>query len=170
MTTSVEHVSAAGVKRRWFHSFSSSVGAGGQLTIMPSPVGLELLIIHAVPWVPLLFLLIPFIMPPSDHAHSSLDRAPIHLVVLRCSGRKQVMKESETSCWKEVLGRSDALNHSCLDPCCPEELSQAGSPGPCGGGFQEPEFQKECGRLDAWGRKRQEPERDEPSLRGRALQ
>lgn len=130
MTTLVEHVSAAGVKKRWFHPFSSLVGVGGRLTIMPSPVGLKLLIIHAVPWVPLLFLLVPFIMPPSGHAHSSLDRAPIHFVFLRCSGRKWGMKEAEIGCWREALGQSNALSHSCLDPCGPEELSRAVSPGP----------------------------------------
>lgn len=80
------------------------------------------------------------------------------------------MKEAETSCWKEALGRSDALNHSCLDPCCPEELSRAVTPGPSGVGFQEPKFQKECGSLDAWERKRQDTEREQPSLRGHALE
>ena len=62
---------------------------------------------------------------------------------------KMAMTEVETSGWKEALGLSDALNHLCANPCCPGELRWAVSPGACGVGFQGPEFQRECGRLES---------------------
>lgn len=91
--------------------------------------------------------------------HCPLDRAPVYLGFLSCSGRKWVMTEVETSGWKEALGLADALNHSCADPCCPGELRRAVSAGPCGVGFQGPEFQKECGRLDSGRREARRRER-----------